>query len=80
MMVGTVHVQTGSSEDAASQYLTPSSPWAAWKSARPCAKPGVVVDGSSSIVTVSKNMIIPSKMEVSTANLSTAYNYDVLKC
>ena len=79
MMVGTVHVQTGSLEDAASHHLTPSSPWPTSKSARPCAKPGVVVDGSSSNVTVSKNMIIPSKMEVSTANLSTAYIYDVLK-
>ena len=57
-MVGTVHVQTGSSENAASQCQAPSSPWLPSKSASPCAVPGVPVDGSSLIVTVSKNMIM----------------------
>ena len=85
MMVGTVHVQTGLTEDAWNHRLAPNSTWSTSKSARPSAVPGVPVNGSSLIVQVSKNIIIPSKMEVSTTKMSydfkmsPDYNYDVLK-
>ena len=47
MMVGTVHVQTGSSENAANPLQLPSSTPPTSKSVTPCAASGVLVRGSS---------------------------------